>query len=112
MIATTTTNTVTKRVCFPEEEVSVVHYVEKLDQQESEKLFYQMEDYIQFRANFNKFRSKQKQLLRFDVMTRQVRAELQASNQPKLVAAPLPTPLLSKPQRRRPATQRGTAAMA
>ena len=109
-----TVNAPAKKVCFAEEEA--VHYVEKLDREECEKLFYQGADFIQFRADFNQFRAMQQrrdvQLLRFNAMSRQVRAEMQASNQPKLVAAPLPTPLMSKPERRRTAAPRGCAGIA
>ena len=114
-------NTTTKKVCFAAVEVSAVHPIEKPDKSESESLFYQDEDYVQFRASFNKFRAQQQrqqqqqrnaQLLRFDAMSRQVRAELAVSNQPKLVAAPLPTPLMSRPQRRSSVTQKGCARMA
>jgi hypothetical protein len=110
------TNHTSKKVCFAQEEVSAVHFVEKIDKEDCERLFYQDKDFIQFRVAFRQFRAKQlqrdAQLLRFNAMTRQVRAEMQASNQPKLVTVPLPTPIMSTPQQRRNITPKGCARIA
>ena len=81
-----------------------VHSVEKIDPSEAIDLFYQPEDYLQFRADYNAFKAKlrmERKVQQFDKMVAQA----------KMGGIMAPMPLLPS-QMQKSMEQRGCARMA
>ncbi|CAB9504653.1 expressed unknown protein [Seminavis robusta] len=102
------------RVTFSENEVASVQTYQRLDWEHAQELFYQPEDYIQFRAEYRAFKAqkaRKERLARMTYMTAQARNELQNRNQLKMTVLP-PSSLNQQPMRRQPRQPRGFALMA